>query len=47
MMNIVKLRKKPELKQAAANWFHEKQGIPLETYLTSMEFPKGVRNYTF
>lgn len=37
MMNIVKLREKPELKQAAANWFHEKWGIPLEAYLESMD----------
>lgn len=36
-MNIVKLREKPELKQAAANWFHEKWGIPLEAYLESMD----------
>lgn len=35
-MNIIKLREKPELKQAAANWFHEKWGIPLEAYLESM-----------
>lgn len=37
MINIVKLREKPELKQAAASWFHEKWGIPLAAYLESME----------
>ena len=37
MMNIVRLREKPDLKQAAANWFHEKWGIPLNAYLESME----------
>ena len=36
-MNIVRLREKPDLKQAAANWFHEKWGIPLEAYLESMD----------
>jgi GNAT superfamily N-acetyltransferase len=34
---IVKLTQKPEIKEKAANWFHEKWGIPLEAYLESME----------
>jgi GNAT superfamily N-acetyltransferase len=33
----VKLTQKPEIKEKAANWFHEKWGIPLEAYLESME----------
>ena len=34
---IVKLVDKPEMKEQAAQWFHEKWGIPLEAYLESME----------
>ena len=34
---IIKLTEKPEIKEKAANWFHEKWDIPLETYLQSME----------
>lgn len=34
---IICLTDKPELKQQAANWFHEKWGIPLEAYIESME----------
>ncbi|OQB20828.1 MAG: Acetyltransferase (GNAT) family protein [Firmicutes bacterium ADurb.Bin182] len=34
---IVKLTEKPEIKEKAANWFHEKWGVPLEAYLESME----------
>ena len=34
---IVKLSDKPEIKETAANWFHEKWGVPLEAYLESME----------
>lgn len=34
---IVKLQERPELRDHAANWFHEKWGVPLEAYLDSME----------
>lgn len=35
---IVRLIDKPEIKEQAAEWFHEKWGIPLEAYLASMEY---------
>ncbi|WP_029232888.1 GNAT family N-acetyltransferase [Butyrivibrio sp. VCB2006] len=31
------LREKPEMKDMAANWFHEKWGVPTEAYLECME----------
>ncbi len=34
---IIKLTDQPELKERAAQWFHEKWGIPLEEYTKSME----------
>ena len=34
---IVRLRERPELKEKAAAWFHEKWGVPLEAYRESME----------
>lgn len=34
--NIITLRQKPEYKDTAARWFHEKWGIPLEAYAESM-----------
>lgn len=37
MYEIVKLIEEPELRDRAANWFHEKWGIPLEAYLESMD----------
>ncbi len=33
----VTLRKIPERKDAAAEWFHEKWGVPMEAYLECME----------
>mgnify|MGYP002738905531 FL=1 len=33
----MKLTEKIEIKEKAANWFHEKWGVPLEAYLDSME----------
>lgn len=33
---IIRLTDKPELKEQAAGWFHEKWGIPLEAYRESM-----------
>ncbi len=41
---IVRLLDRPELKERAAQWFHEKWGIPLEAYMDSMEdCLKGIR----
>jgi len=34
---IVRLIDRPEIKDKAAKWFHEKWGIPLEAYTESME----------
>jgi GNAT superfamily N-acetyltransferase len=34
---IEKLTEKPVIKEKAANWFHEKWGVPVEAYLESME----------
>ena len=34
---IIKLRQRPELKQRAAAWFHEKWAIPLEDYSDSIK----------
>ena len=34
---IIRLTDCPNLKEQAAQWFHEKWGIPLEAYLESME----------
>ena len=33
----VTLREKPELMNAAAEWFHSKWGVPMEAYLECME----------
>ena len=35
--NILKIQEHTELKEAAANWFHSKWGVPMEAYLESME----------
>lgn len=34
---IIRLIDRPEIKNQAAQWFHEKWNIPLEAYLESME----------
>ena len=34
---IVRLRERPEWKDRAAAWFHEKWGVPLDAYRESME----------
>ncbi len=34
---IIRLKDQPELLTAAAQWFHEKWGIPSEAYLESMQ----------
>lgn len=47
---IIRLTDRPVMKERAAQWFHEKWGIPLEAYLESMEeclkgksvFPNGI-----
>lgn len=33
----IKLRERPALKNAAAEWFHEKWGVPTEAYLACMD----------
>ena len=35
--SYVTLREKPEIKNRAANWFHEKWGVPTEAYLECMD----------
>lgn len=37
MYEIIRLADKPEVKEQAAAWFHEKWDIPLEAYRESME----------
>jgi len=34
---IIRLTDKPEIKEEASQWFHEKWGIPLEAYKESMD----------
>lgn len=34
---IVKLTDRPEMKDIAARWFHDKWGVPLEAYTESMD----------
>ena len=34
---FIKLRERPELEDSAAEWFHEKWGVPKEAYLECME----------
>ena len=34
---IISLRERPELKEQAAAWFHEKWGVPLKEYRDSMD----------
>ncbi len=35
--DLIKIQEHPELKNYAANWFHEKWNIPLEAYLESID----------
>lgn len=35
--DIIKIQEHPELKNYAANWFHDKWNIPLEAYLESID----------
>lgn len=34
---IAKLTQMPQIKEKAANWFHQKWGVPLDEYLESMD----------
>lgn len=34
---IVRLKERPELKEEAAIWFHDKWGVPLDAYIESMD----------
>lgn len=34
---IVRLKERPELKEEAATWFHDKWGVPLDAYIESMD----------
>ena len=36
-VKIVTLRERPDLKDAAAQWFHSKWGVPAEAYLECMD----------
>ena len=36
-LQYVTLRERPELKNAAAQWFHQKWGVPTEAYLACMD----------
>lgn len=36
MLTYINLRNKPELKESAADWFHDKWGVPKEAYLECM-----------
>ncbi|MCM1134614.1 MAG: hypothetical protein NC400_03470 [Clostridium sp.] len=38
---IIRLTDKPQLKERAARWFHERWGVPLEAYGESMK-EKGI-----
>ena len=42
----ISLREKPELREAAALWFHEKWGVPEEAYLSCMnDYLEGNTEY--
>lgn len=44
--NYINLRDKPELNKIAANWFHEKWGVPIEAYLECIDaYIKGTTEY--
>lgn len=43
MIELIKLRERSELAAMAAEWFHQKWGIPLEAYAESMEECVGNR----
>lgn len=37
LYKVIRLKDRPELKNEAANWFHEKWYVPTEAYLESIE----------
>lgn len=41
---VIRLIDKPEIKEQAARWFHQKWGIPLEAYKESMDECLAKRN---
>jgi GNAT superfamily N-acetyltransferase len=42
----ITLREKPQLKETAAEWFHQKWGVPTEAYLECMEeYLSGATEY--
>ena len=42
----INLREKPELNKTAANWFHEKWGVPTEAYLECIDaYIEGATEY--
>jgi GNAT superfamily N-acetyltransferase len=42
----ITLREKPQLKEAAAEWFHQKWGVPTKAYLECMEaYLSGATEY--
>ena len=42
----INLREKPELNKTAANWFHEKWGVPTEAYLGCIDaYIEGATEY--
>lgn len=44
--NYMTLREKPELKEKAAQWFHDKWGVPTDAYLECMDaYVKGETEY--
>ena len=46
MFKYINLREKPELKDASAEWFHSKWGVPKEAYLGCMEeYLNGATEY--
>ena len=42
----VTLRERPDLEQAATEWFHCKWGVPMEAYLASMVREEGEQERT-
>ena len=46
MLTYITLRERPELEQAAANWFHSKWGVPESAYLECMgDYLSGKTEY--
>ena len=46
MYEYITLREKPDLKETAAQWFHNKFGVPIQAYLDCMEsYVEGKTEY--